>query len=115
MPGHPHGARGGQRVLASPNTAGGDTPASAIVRQVARLSGGGERIVRVPRTLMAHARDAARSYGKSDRLDALAVACAHYVNLTCPGLIWTARHVRCVYWWIIGRAWSGPDPGSWTR
>lgn len=38
------------------------------------LLGAGERIVRVPPKLMAHARDAARSYGKSDPIDALAVA-----------------------------------------
>jgi len=38
------------------------------------LLGAGERIVRVPPKLMAHARDAARSYGKSDSIDALAVA-----------------------------------------
>jgi transposase len=34
----------------------------------------GERIVRVPPKLMANARQAARSYGKSDSIDALAVA-----------------------------------------
>lgn len=34
----------------------------------------GEEIVRVPPKLMAHARDAARTYGKSDPIDALAVA-----------------------------------------
>jgi transposase len=34
----------------------------------------GERLVRVPPKLMAHARDAARTYGKSDPIDALAVA-----------------------------------------
>jgi transposase len=34
----------------------------------------GERIVRVPPKLMAKAREAARSYGKSDPIDALAVA-----------------------------------------
>jgi transposase len=34
----------------------------------------GERIVRVPPKLMAHARDATRTYGKSDPIDALAVA-----------------------------------------
>jgi len=34
----------------------------------------GERIVRVPPKLMAHARDAARTYGKSDPIDALAIA-----------------------------------------
>ena len=34
----------------------------------------GERIVRVPPKLMAHVRDSARTYGKSDPIDALAVA-----------------------------------------
>ncbi len=34
----------------------------------------GETIVRVPPKLMAHARDGARTYGKSDPIDALAVA-----------------------------------------
>jgi transposase len=34
----------------------------------------GEAIVRVPTKMMAHARDAARTYGKSDPIDALAVA-----------------------------------------
>ena len=34
----------------------------------------GERIVRVPPKLMAKARDSARAYGKSDPIDALAVA-----------------------------------------
>jgi transposase len=43
----------------------------------------GEQIVRVPPKLMAHARDAARTYGKSDPIDALAVARA---ALREPGL-----------------------------
>lgn len=47
------------------------------------LLGAGERIVRVPPKLMAHARDGARSYGKSDAIDALAVARA---ALREPGL-----------------------------
>ena len=34
----------------------------------------GERVVRVPPKLMAHSRDSARTYGKSDPIDALAVA-----------------------------------------
>ncbi|MGW4774903.1 IS110 family transposase [Nocardia sp. NPDC004278] len=34
----------------------------------------GERVVRVPPKLMAHARDSARTYGKSDPIDALAIA-----------------------------------------
>jgi transposase len=38
------------------------------------LLAAGERIVRVPPKLMAHSRDSARSYGKSDPIDALAVA-----------------------------------------
>jgi transposase len=47
------------------------------------LLGRGERIVRVPPKLMAHARDSARSFGKSDPIDALAVARA---ALREPGL-----------------------------
>ena len=43
----------------------------------------GERIVRVPPKLMAHVRDAARTYGKSDPIDALAAARA---ALREPGL-----------------------------
>lgn len=43
-------------------------------RLEADLLGAGEELVRVPPKLMAHARDAARSYGKSDPIDALAVA-----------------------------------------
>ena len=38
------------------------------------LLGTGEEIVRVPPKLMAHVRDSARTYGKSDPIDALAVA-----------------------------------------
>ncbi len=44
----------------------------------------GERIVRVPPKLMAHARDAARTYGKSDPIDALAVAQAALRNPDLP-------------------------------
>lgn len=43
-------------------------------RLEADLLRSGERIVRVPPKLMAHARDAGRSYGKSDPIDALAIA-----------------------------------------
>ena len=52
-------------------------------RLEADLLAGGERIVRVPPKLMAHARDSARTYGKSDPIDALAVARA---ALREPGL-----------------------------
>lgn len=44
----------------------------------------GEVIVRVPPKLMAHARDAARTYGKSDPIDALAVARAALANPDLP-------------------------------
>jgi len=47
------------------------------------LLASGEVIVRVPPKLMAHARDSARTYGKSDPIDALAVARA---ALREPGL-----------------------------
>jgi transposase len=39
------------------------------------LLAAGERIVRVPPKLMARFRDSARTYGKFDPIDALAVAC----------------------------------------
>jgi transposase len=48
------------------------------------LLGAGERIVRVPPKLMAHARDGARTYGKSDAIDALAVARAALREPTLP-------------------------------
>lgn len=48
------------------------------------LLAAGERIVRVPPKLMAHARDAARTYGKSDPIDALAVARASLANPDLP-------------------------------
>jgi transposase len=44
----------------------------------------GEVIVRVPPKLMAHARDAARTYGKSDPIDALAVGRAALANRDLP-------------------------------
>jgi transposase len=60
------------------------------------LLGAGERIVRVPPKLMAHARDAARSYGKSDPIDALAVARAalREPDLPMAHLDGPAREIR---------------------
>jgi transposase len=55
-----------------------------LSRQLERdMLAAGERLVRVPPKLMAHSRDAARTYGKSDPIDALAVARA---ALREPGL-----------------------------
>ena len=54
-------------------------------RLEADLLAAGERIVRVPPKLMAHARDSARTYGKSDPIDALAVARAALREPDLPG------------------------------
>jgi transposase len=60
------------------------------------LLGAGQRIVRVPPKLMAHVRDSARSYGKSDPIDALAVARAalREPDLPTACLDGPAREVR---------------------
>ena len=60
------------------------------------LLAAGERIVRVPPKLMAHARDAARSYGKSDPIDALAVARAalRHPDLPAAELDGPSRELR---------------------
>jgi transposase len=67
------------------------------------LLAAGETIVRVPPKLMAHARDAARTYGKSDPIDALAVARAALRSRICrwPGSM--GRLARCGCWSITGR------------
>jgi transposase len=65
-------------------------------RLEADLVRAGERIVRVPPKLMAHARDAARTYGKSDPIDALAVARAalRHPDLPAAQLDGPARELR---------------------
>lgn len=56
----------------------------------------GERLKRVPPKMMAHARESARTYGKSDPIDALAVARAalREPHLPTAYLDETAREVR---------------------
>jgi transposase len=65
-------------------------------RLEADLLRAGERIVRVPPKLMAQARDAARTYGKSDPIDALAVARAalRHADLPVAQLDGEARELR---------------------
>jgi transposase len=65
-------------------------------RLEADLLRAGERIVRVPPKLMAGARNAARSYGKSDPIDALAVARAalRHPDLPVAQLDGPARELR---------------------
>lgn len=60
------------------------------------MLGAGERIVRVPPKLMAQARDSARTYGKSDPIDALAVARAalRYPDLPAAQLDGRSRELR---------------------
>jgi transposase len=60
------------------------------------LLSAGERIVRVPPKMMAHARDSARGHGKSDPIDALAVARAalREPHLPSARLDGPARDVR---------------------
>lgn len=60
------------------------------------LLSAGETIVRVPPKLMAHSRDAARTFGKSDPIDALAVARAalREPNLPVARLDGPERNVR---------------------
>jgi len=53
-------------------------------RLEADLLSAGEVVTRVPPKLMAHARDAARTYGKSDPIDALAVARAAHREPDLP-------------------------------
>jgi transposase len=76
-------------------------------RLEADLLAAGERIVRVPPKLMAHARDSARTYGKSDPIDALAPRC---VIRTCRPRSSTAPLVSCACWSITAKiSWpSGP-------
>jgi transposase len=65
-------------------------------RLEADLLAAGERVVRVPPKLMAQARDAARTYGKSDPIDALAVARAalRHPDLPAAQLDGPARELR---------------------
>jgi transposase len=65
-------------------------------RLEADLLAAGEEIVRVPPKMMAHARDAARTYGKADPIDALAVARAaqREPNLPIAHLDGPSRELR---------------------
>ncbi|HEY2176051.1 MAG TPA: IS110 family transposase [Mycobacteriales bacterium] len=65
------------------------------------LLGAGERIVRVPPKMMANTRDSARTYGKSDPIDALAVgrAALREPNLPIACLDGPSRDVRL----LVGR------------
>ncbi len=74
----------------------------------------GETIVRVSPKLMAHARDGARSYGKSDPIDALAVAEQRCVNPTFRLRTSTKKHARSACWSITVRTSSPSGPATST-
>lgn len=60
------------------------------------MAGRGERVVRVPPKLMAGSRRGARSYGKSDSIDALAIARAALANPDLPAAVedMAAREIK---------------------
>ncbi len=78
------------------------------------LLAAGRRLVRVHPKLMAHMRDAARSYGKSDPIDALAVARAALRETGLPPPGWTGLVARSAYWSIIATISLGSGPASST-
>jgi transposase len=86
------------------------------------LLGAGETIVRVPPKLMAHTRDSARTFGKSDHIDALAVARALFASRTSQqptSTGSTGRSGSCLpiarLWSRSGRALSTGCDGTSTR
>jgi transposase len=67
----------------------------------------GEQIVQVPPKLMAHARYAARSYGKSDPTDAPRWRGQRCASRVCRQRSWTGCGCRS----ITPRTWSLRGPG----
>ena len=65
-----------------------------LSRRSSATRAAGESIVRVPPKLMAHVRDSARTYGKSDPIDAPAAARAAQREPNLPVARSTARTVR---------------------
>ena len=75
------------------------------------LLAAGEAIVRVPPKMMANTRTRARTYGKSDPIDALAVARAALQEPDLPLRSLMAQRVRCGCWSIIATTWCRNAPG----
>ncbi len=70
----------------------------------------GDQVVRVPPKLMAGARRSARTRGKSDPIDALAVARAGLGNRICRWLGSMAPPARYGCWSTTEKAWSKTEP-----
>jgi transposase len=75
------------------------------------LLAAGEAIVRVPPKMMAGTRTRARTYGKSDPIDASRWLAPRCRNQTCQQRVSTVRRVRCGCWWIIATTWCRNAPG----
>ena len=78
------------------------------------LLAAGERIVRVPPKLMANVRDSARTYGKSDPIDALAVARAALREPDLPTARLDGPDRRSGCWSTTAKTWWPNAPGSST-
>jgi hypothetical protein len=78
------------------------------------LLAAGERVVRVPPRLMAGARHAVPALGKSDPIDALAVARAACANPTCPPPAMTSHPGKSGCWSTTASTWSPSGPGRST-
>lgn len=74
------------------------------------LLAAGERIVRVPPKLMAEARRGGRSFGKSDPIDALAVARAALREPDLPVARLTAPNATCACWSTTAKTSSASEP-----
>ena len=74
------------------------------------LLAAGERIVRVPPKLMANARDGARTFGKSDPIDALAVARAALREPDLPVAGSTGQTARCGCSSTTAKTWWQSEP-----
>ena len=75
------------------------------------LLGAGQQVLRVPPKLMANARTAARTYGKSDPIDALAAARAALREPDLPPPGWTAPPASSGCWSTTATTWSPSGPG----
>src|SRR3954453_1811777 len=70
----------------------------------------GERVVRVAPRLMAGARKSSRERGKSDPIDAVAIARAARGSTRCRSRSWPARSSTCGCWSTIASGWLRSAP-----
>ncbi len=78
------------------------------------LIAAGESVTCVPTKLMAGARAAARTRGKSDPIDALAWPAPRYASPSYRRPTWTTRAWTCGSWLTIANTWSPNGPATST-